>query len=1083
MIRNLTVVLIPLVLATTCLVTAAEGPPSLDSVRKRLDSGEPTRIVCFGDSITGAYYHTGGVRAWTDMLGIAIQRTYPQARLEMTNAGISGHTTAQGLARMEKDVLAKEPHLVVVMFGMNDVARLPLDEYVANLKTIIEKCHAAGAAVLLCTPNSVYENASRPNGKLAELAERVKLLAKEQKLPVADCFADYRDFRAKDETAWMLVMSDEIHPNMNGHRRFAELIAETISGRRLNLADVPPPADALHHTLARLAAGEEVHLIAAKPYDQLMTAALRERFPEAKIRTTVWPTEGKTLHEMSEWAKGIRDLKPDLVVPAVPAAVTATDAGAYIRDYEWVLNWSYPFAGRAWDVVPVLPSLTGPVDVTQKSNEKLARQIVLGKDCRFLERTPGDKRPVAAILSSWIAEQNETRLAAWPELPAANATVSIPAQEWPRRPGPRQVKVLVHYPGGRLENVNEKSGLMLSLHNWGGENCVGTADPRALADRLNVVALCVNYLQSGPEHTHSDPEPYEFGYLQALDALHSLWWAKAGLKAKDRPFAEGRIYATGGSGGGNVTLMANKLAPRTFACVVDLCGMKKLSHDMAFNLPGGSELNARWSRSPTSPNYLSFDEQDLRFVGHPRHLATMKELGTTCRVVVVHGVDDTTCPFADAREMVTNMQALGLAVEPRFITKADLDGKVFTSSGHAMGNRTDIVFKVAGDRLAADGPRTLARLGPTDFDRRDELVRYRTPGGQFVISYAAGFPIGRFEPDPPAVSYAEHTDLGYYLDDEGAKREVRTPGDWQIHRRHILDNLQRVMGLLPGESQRVPLDVQVLEEKREGEILRRKISFQSDPFDRVTAWLLIPASARKDEKRPAMLVLHQTSREGKNEPIGLSGRPSMHVGKELAERGYVVLAPDYPSFGEHAYDFTKHPEFASGSLKAVWDNIRCVDLLETLPEVDARRIGVIGHSLGGHNAIFTALFEPRLKVVVSSCGFTSLLKDDLPSWTGPTYMPRIASEFKHDIRQLPFDFHELIAGLAPRPFFACAATRDDDFDVSGVRDVMAAAQPIYRLLGQPDALQADYPDSPHDFPKESRELAYKFLERHFEYKK
>jgi dienelactone hydrolase len=204
----------------------------------------------------------------------------------------------------------------------------------------------------------------------------------------------------------------------------------------------------------------------------------------------------------------------------------------------------------------------------------------------------------------------------------------------------------------------------------------------------------------------------------------------------------------------------------------------------------------------------------------------------------------------------------------------------------------------------------------------------------------------------------------------------------------------------------------------------------------------------------------------------------MHYGRELAERGYVVLAPDYPSLGEHTYDFTRHSEYASGTMKAIWDNVRAVDLLAALPEVDPERIGVIGHSLGGHNALFTAAFEPRLKVVVTSCGFTSLKKDDLPSWSGPRYMPRIDSEFGNDIRQLPFDFPEILAAIAPRPLLACAATRDDDFDVSGVRDCIAAVQPIYRLLGAGDQLQAEYPESPHDFPSEARERAYAFLDRH-----
>src|SRR6476469_9158484 len=84
----------------------------------------------------------------------------------------------------------------------------------------------------------------------------------------------------------------------------------------------------------------------------------------------------------------------------------------------------------------------------------------------------------------------------WPALPEADALVTLPAQEWPLRPGPRTIEVAIHYPGGRLDAINSKTGLMLSLHNWGGTRSVGTANPVELARRYNVVALCVDYLQS-----------------------------------------------------------------------------------------------------------------------------------------------------------------------------------------------------------------------------------------------------------------------------------------------------------------------------------------------------------------------------------------------------------------------------------------------------------------------------------------------------------------------------------------------------------------------------------------------------------
>ena len=652
----------------------------------------------------------------------------------------------------------------------------------------------------------------------------------------------------------------------------------------------------------------------------------------------------------------------------------------------------------------------------------------------------------------------------WPAMPEQNSAVEIPAQEWPLRPGMRAVRVLVHFPGGKLANVNEQTGLMLTLHNWGGTDCVGTASPTVLAEKFNVVALCVNYLQSGPKDSIEGPEPYDFGYLQSLDALRALWWLDHGLKGRGVKIATGRVFATGGSGGGNVTLMCNKLAPRTFACVIDLCGMKKLSDDIAFKLPGGSDLDARYSRDPKSPNFLSLDRQELHFIGNPDHLATMKSLGSATRIVTVHGVDDTTCPYPDAVEMVDWMRRAGLSVEPHFIDKSRIDGKVFTSTGHALGNRTEIVGQVFN--LAH------VRSGPSDFDRR-EIIRYATSNGAFEIDYSAGFPVGRFVVNETVPEYPSHQDLSIVFDAAGSRREIKTLADWVKRREHIVRHFQRVTGPLPSPLRRVPLDVQVLEETKLGKLTRRKLSFQSDPTDRVTAYLFLP----REPRRAAVLCLQQTTDAGKDEPAGVRGDPNLKYALELAERGYVTLAPDYPSFGEHSYDFAPKHGYVSGTMKAIWDNIRAVDLLETLPEVDTKRIGCIGHSLGGHNAIFTAVFEPRLTAIVSSCGFSSMQKDDLPSWTGPRYMPLIASEFQNDPQRLPFDFHELIAALAPRAFFVSAATMDSDFDVSGVKDVLAAARPIFELHGQADDLVGHYPEAGHSFPNESRKRAYEFLDR------
>jgi poly(3-hydroxybutyrate) depolymerase len=331
--------------------------------------------------------------------------------------------------------------------------------------------------------------------------------------------------------------------------------------------------------------------------------------------------------------------------------------------------------------------------------------------------------------------------AEWPKLPRENGAITVPAQD-----APREVTATVTYPSGKLENVRETTGLMLTLHNWGGTGARGTASPRALADNLDVVAITVDYLHSG-EYKAGESPPYDFGYLQANDALRALWAVYDGLQRTETPFDSGRLYATGGSGGGNVTLMCNKLAPRTFAAIVDNCGMPRLTDDIAFGEEGGSRLNAGYSRDADAENYLSPDAQAIRFVGHPDHTKHMKAIGNAAKIVVVHGTTDDVCPFPDAVEMVDNLTMAGLDVLPWFLTNAHLDGKTFNSTGHSLGDRTRIALKFGAVYIAADSPDARRLSAPNDFDQR-EVISYQTENGRFDLDYTAGYPVFRFIPDP-----------------------------------------------------------------------------------------------------------------------------------------------------------------------------------------------------------------------------------------------------------------------------------------------------------------------------------------------
>ncbi len=263
------------------------------------------------------------------------------------------------------------------------------------------------------------------------------------------------------------------------------------------------------------------------------------------------------------------------------------------------------------------------------------------------------------------------------------------------------------------------------------------------------------------------------------------------------------------------------------------------------------------------------------------------------------------------------------------------------------------------------------------------------------------------------------------------------------------------------------------------------IRFTDELGKDLVADLYLPEPLEKNARLPAMLALHPTGALGKRIVAGEGPRPNRQYAKELAQRGYVVIAPDYPSFGDlSGYDFAADP-YPSGTLKGILNHMRCVDVLESLEMVDPQRIGVIGHSLGGHNAIFVAVFDPRIRVIVTSCGWTPFhdyYGGNLKGWTSDRYMPRIRDVYGLDPDRVPFDFYELIAALAPRPFFSNSPLHDSNFDVRGVKKAIPRIREVYALFSAADRVQVVYPPCGHDFPTEIRMAAYRFIDRALKHK-
>ncbi len=376
-------------------------------------------------------------------------------------------------------------------------------------------------------------------------------------------------------------------------------------------------------------------------------------------------------------------------------------------------------------------------------------------------------------------------------------------------------------------------------------------------------------------------------------------------------------------------------------------------------------------------------------------------------------------------------------------------------------------------------------MNSRNYNRR-KFIQFLTGGS---LGWMVANPVFSFANSSKKRDCSDRSDLLFYIDLKGRKKPVTTLAEWQLKRRQILVGLQQAMGLMPDQSNLPDLDIQIIEQLKEHDYTRFTIHFTVAENERISAYLYVPMQTNNGEKFPAMLALHPTGILGKAIVDGGSELSNRAYAKELAQRGYVVIAPDYPGYGDlKNYEF-KRDRYQSGTMKSIFDDMRCIDLLRARVDVDSDRIGVIGHSLGGHSAMFVGAFDTRLKVIVSSCGWTLMdyyntgqegTKNNtnrLAPWAQEVYMPRLRDVYNLDARKIPFDFDEVIAALAPRAFFSNSPEYDSNFDVNGVRKGIEEVSKVYNFLKAESNLVVRYPYSTHDFPAQVRFEAYKFIDK------
>lgn len=209
---------------------------------------------------------------------------------------------------------------------------------------------------------------------------------------------------------------------------------------------------------------------------------------------------------------------------------------------------------------------------------------------------------------------------------------------------------------------------------------------------------------------------------------------------------------------------------------------------------------------------------------------------------------------------------------------------------------------------------------------------------------------------------------------------------WSARRRVVEKEWLEILGDFPTSIPDPKVEMKEMTWEEPG-ITRYHVSYNSEPDDRVTAWLLVPDAAR-EKPAPAIICIHSTTwGSGKDQVIGLSGKrpvdpaPDPQVGVDYglthARHGFVTLSIDVITDGERIEPkrrvmdtrvfYKKHPEWSVIG-KTIWDCMRGVDFLQTIDFVDPKQVGVTGLSLGGHMAIFVAAFEPRITATVANGG-------------------------------------------------------------------------------------------------------------------
>jgi isoamyl acetate esterase len=202
--------------------------PLLAAVR----SDKPLKVIFFGDSITQAGVNKGG---YITKIGEMLSKNNLKDKYELVGAGIGGNKVYDLYLRLDDDVLSKQPDVVFLYVGVNDVwhknssgTGTDADKFVKFYEALIKKIQAANVKVIVCTPAVIGEKTDYSNqqdGDLNKYSELIRTIAKKQNLPLCDlrkAFLDYNLKNNPENKESGILTTDRVHLNEIGNQLVAD---------------------------------------------------------------------------------------------------------------------------------------------------------------------------------------------------------------------------------------------------------------------------------------------------------------------------------------------------------------------------------------------------------------------------------------------------------------------------------------------------------------------------------------------------------------------------------------------------------------------------------------------------------------------------------------------------------------------------------------------------------------------------------------------------------------------------------------------------------------------------------------------